>query len=233
MKTKKKVCKGNYRTNHYKGCGQEVYPERYGLCLSCLREWAYSTGEGQEWIKKQVIPQAKKDVARREREETKQKKVDLMSIDKYRAEYVQPIFNEIARLIDHEQPCIATGNFGKMSGGHYHSVGSNRTTALNLHNIHIQSFQSNGPKGGDNIKYREGLKTTYGSEYLEYIESMPQTRPVKLYKDDLMVLKSKASKIRNRLKKNPIKLPPKARIRMRENINQELGIYEPIKINQL
>lgn len=232
-KKKKKACKGNFRSNYFEGCGEFRYIEKYGLCLSCLREWAHSTGEGQEYIRKNLIPQAKKDVQKKQRKETAQKKVDLLSADAYRAKYVQSIFNEIARLIDHEQPCIATGNYGKMAGGHYHSVGSNRTTALHLHNIHIQSFQSNGPKGGDNIKYREGLKTIYGQDYMDYVESLVQIPPIKLLKDDLIVLKGKASKIRNRLKKNPVRLPPKARIRMRESINQELGIYEPININQL
>lgn len=230
IKPKKKPCKGNYRVDHFPGCGELTYAFKYGLCKACFSEWCYSTGEGQEYIRKTVIPKAKKDVAQKEKAETQKAKMDLLSPDKYRAEYVQKIFNEIARLIDHEQPCIATGNYGKMAGGHYHSVGSNRTTALHLHNIHIQSFHSNGPNGGDNIRYREGLRKIYGQEYLEYVESLKQLPPIKLNKDDLMVLKSKASKIRNRLKKNPIKLPPKARIKLRENINQELGIYPEMEL---
>src|SRR5690606_36402717 len=101
----------------------------------------------------------------------------------------------------------------------------NRTICLHLDNIHIQSFHSNNWKGGDNLKYREGLINTYGIEYFEKVEALAQIPPIKLTKEDLIEIKSNATAIRNRLKKNPIKLPPMARIRMREKINQELGIY--------
>ena len=50
---------------------------------------------------------------------TKQKKqeskVKILSADGYRKAYIQPKINEIARLIDFGQPCIATGaTKGKM-----------------------------------------------------------------------------------------------------------------------
>lgn len=228
MENKKKTCKGNYRSNYFNGCGELRYIEKYGLCLSCYREWCYSTGEGNAHLKKHIIPKAKKEVALKEKAETKKAKVDLMSNDQYRQKYVQPIINEIARLIDYGQPCIASGTYGKMAGGHYIAVGANRTTALNLHNIHIQSFHSNGPKGGDNLRYRQGIIETYGQDYLDKMNSLHMIDPLKLTKEDLKRVKKIAGKIRNDLKKNPVKLPPKARIRLRENINQKIGIYEPV-----
>jgi hypothetical protein len=36
-----------------------------------------------------------------------------MSPDKYRAQHLQPIINEIAGIIDFGQSCIANGDFGK------------------------------------------------------------------------------------------------------------------------
>ena len=163
------------------------------------------------------------------KKERTQKTDELMSVDQYRSKYVQPIINEIARLIDYCQPCIATGLMsGKMSGGHYFSVGSNRTICLNLHNIHVQSFHSNSAMGGDNIRYRQGIINTYGNEYMKLIESLKRTDPVKLTKDDLKQIKAKASEIRNTLKKNLKIRTPVERMKIRELINEQIGIYESL-----
>ena len=163
------------------------------------------------------------------KKERKQKTIDLMSCDEYRSKYVQPIINEIARLIDYGQPCIATGKYeGKMNGGHYHAVGSNRTLALNLHNIHIQSFESNHFKSGDNLLYKEGLIKTYGLDYFERVESLKQIKPIKLTKDQLIEVKRTASEIRNMLKSELYPKLQYERIFLREYYNSLLGIYESI-----
>ncbi len=74
---------------------------------------------------------------------------------------------------------MATGNFeGKMAGGHYTSVGSNRTICLNIHNIFIQSFASNSWNGGDDKRYREGLINTFGEDYLDFVESLKRHKPL-------------------------------------------------------
>ena len=164
------------------------------------------------------------------KKERKQKTIELMSCDEYRSKYVQPIINEIARLIDYGQPCIATGKYeGKMNGGHYHAVGSNRTLALNLHNIHIQSFESNHFKSGDNLLYKEGLIKTYGLDYFERVEALKQVKPIKLTKEQLVEVKKLATEVRNKLKKEySIIRTPDNRIHIREIVNHYLGIYESI-----
>lgn len=153
--------------------------------------------------------------------------ISLMSSDKYRAKVLQPVINEIARLIDYNQPCIATGNFqGKMSGGHFISVGSNRTVCLNLHNIFIQSFESNSWKGGDNLKYRWGIKNTFGTEYLDFMEGLQRCPKISLSKDDMIDIYKKACEIRNKLKKSPKVYNKNQRIELRNQVNLELGIYQ-------
>jgi len=177
-----------------------------------------------------AMTKVKCNIVKEKLKEKKEKTIDLMSCDEYRSKYVQPIINEITRLIDYGQPCIATGKYnGKMNGGHYHAVGSNRTLALNLHNIHIQSFESNHFKSGDNLLYKEGLIKTYGLDYFERIEALKQTKPIKLTKSELIEIKKIASEIRNELKKNQYQsYPPEKRIEMREYINQRIGIYESL-----
>lgn len=152
--------------------------------------------------------------------------IELMSADEYRAKNVQPIINEIVRLIDKEQTCIATGNKGKMSAGHYHSTGSNRTLTLNLHNIHRQSYSSNSCKAGDHINYRHGLIKEYGENYADFVDMhLLQCRPIHLSKADLMEIKANAQQIRNDLKKINKIYSAQERIDKRNEINALLNVY--------
>jgi hypothetical protein len=218
MSNKPKLCKWTLEK-----CDEERvnYPGK-----SILSPYCHSHLISATLIKVRSTKELNKTI-RAKNKENKEKTIELLTTDRYRKKYVQPIFNEIARLIDYNQPCIATGNYkGKMAGGHYHSVGSNRTICLNLHNIHIQSFQSNGPKGGDNIKYREGIIKTYGLHYLEQIEALSLIKPIKLDKSDLMDIKIHASAIKKQLKKELRVRTPDERINLREVINNQIGIYK-------
>jgi len=168
---------------------------------------------------------AEKESKKKSVEEKKRMTIDLMSDDKYRSSVLQPVINEIARLIDFGQPCIATENYGKQNGGHYTSVGANRTICLNLHNIHIQSFESNHWKSGDTLRYQGGIIKVYGEDYLEYMNSLGKHPPIQLRKHEMIELYSKACQIRNKLRKNEKLRSPKERIELRNQINLELGIY--------
>lgn len=228
MEAKEKKCKGTGKAIGY-GCGKLTLWRRYGLCRRCFADWLYNSAAGKESLLKLTIRAKKKTEKEKKKElkkEKRQKKIELMGVDKYRAEILQPIINEIARLIDYQCPCIASGLYeGKQSGGHYHSVGSNRTIALNLHNIHVQSFYSNCARGGDNIRYRNGLIRTYGQEYMDMVESLSKISSIHLTKQELIEIKKKASAIRLELKANLKYRTPKERIQLREKINKKLGIY--------
>jgi len=126
--------------------------------IDCKTQYAMSVVEKQRKSKRT-------EEKRTTSEQKKKMTVELMSDDKYRSSVLQPVINEIARLVDFGQPCIATENYGKENGGHYISVGANRTICLNLHNIHIQSFESNHWKSGDTLKYQVGIIRVYGEEY--------------------------------------------------------------------
>lgn len=209
---KPKICK-------FEGCEKEVtrFPNSYIWQKFCL-----------DHAIKGVLSNVRKESVKKARSEKIQKTADLMSVDQYRAKFVQPIINEIARLIDFEQPCIATGLKGKMSGGHYWSVGSNRTVCLNLHNIHVQSFHSNSVLSGDMVRYRAGIIKTYGITYMYLIESLKTLKPIKISKSEMIDIKNKALAIRNELKKDLKILTPEERIKLREFVNNKLGIYEPL-----
>ena len=230
MKSNPKKCRGTGKALGY-GCGIMSANRKFGLCKeNCFIPWATETKEGKEWLATQTAYKMKKNKEesdRKKRIEDKQKKMDLISPDKYRSKYVQPVINKIARQIDYGNPCIATGNFeGKMAGGHYTSVGSNRTICLNLHNIFIQSFQSNNWKGGDNLNYRDNLINLFSQKYLDFIEGLRRHRPIKLTKQELVEIRKKAMKISNELSKNLRIRSSKERVELRNEVNLRLGIYD-------
>lgn len=220
-----KVCKGINKAKGFGGCGELSDNRKYGLCPNCFKKWIYSTPEGGEWLQKNIIPRAKKKVARERKKRDKQAKIDLLSGSAFRSKFLQPKINLIARLIDFGQPCIATKTFGQMHGGHYLSVGSNLTTALNLHNIHVQSAHSNKWKAGDPIKYREGIIEIYGKKYMEFMDGLKATPALRLSKPELEELYTTASYIALELNKTKRARLPKERILLRNEINKTLGIY--------
>jgi hypothetical protein len=188
--------------------------------IDCKTQYAMSV------VEKQKIATDKKKKSD-DRKYKIDKNIELMSPDKYRAKILQPAINEIARLIDFGQACIATGSFeGKMAGGHFIAVAANRTICLNLHNIFIQSFHSNSWKGGDNLRYREGIRNTFGQEYLDFMEGLQRHPKIGLSKNDMIEVYENACKIRLKLRKNEKLRSPKERIELRNQINLELGIYQ-------
>jgi len=181
--------------------------------MHCAIEFAKKKSQDDQ------IKQAKRDKSKH--------KVDEMSVDKYRSTYIQPLINLLARIIDKGQPCIASKvTKGKMAGGHYHAVGHNRTLALNLHNVHIQSYHSNGPQGGQHIKYRHGLIDVYGDQYTNFVDMyIMQCPPLHLTKEDLVNVKPILQKMVNHYKKLDKEYTPLERIELRNKLNIELRIY--------
>ena len=221
-----KECNGNYRTDYFEGCKTTKDNKRtYGLCPKCLYLWSSNTNKGREWFEKNKII-TKRKIESQNKKDTEKKIRDTLSKNAYWSKYTQPVFNEIARLIDWEQPCIVRGSTGvKMDGGHYISVNSNKTISLNLHNIHQQSNDSNKYEGGC-PQYRMGIVKMYGDEYAEFMDSLNSCPLIKLSRDEIEILTGIARSIRNDLKKNKKKITdPVGRILLRNKINLQLGIY--------
>ena len=140
---------------------------------------------------------------------------------------LQGHINAIARHIDYGQPCIATGSYeGKQNGGHYISVGSNKTIRYCLHNVHLQSEHSNTWKSGDTLRYQQGIIKRYGKDYLDFMDNLQSCQPIKLNRKEIFELITKAAKIRKSLENNLMVRTPQQRIQLRNEINLELGIYK-------
>ena len=222
----KKNCKGKGLAKG-NGCGslEFIKPLNKGLCSSCWKEWLLSSENGKEYLQKVSIKA--KAIIKHDAKQAKTKGLrKLMSVDAYRAKVLQPVINEIARLIDFGQPCIASGRTkGKMAGGHRKSIGTNRGIALNVHNIHIQSFESNSFRGGDERAYDAGINREYGNEYLDFLISL-ENYTAKFSKSELEESYKKACEFRNKLKKDKKVLSPKDRINKRNEANEFIGLYD-------
>ena len=140
-------------------------------------------------------------------------------------EKVQLKLQEIARLIDIGLPCLATRRTGQMHGGHVYAKGGNRSMALNLHNIHRQSAQSNHFQNDDGLM-REGLEREYGKEYATFVSELRRTPQLHYSQDQWKEFYKKACLIATSLKKeNRFSCSSSVRIYKRNEINEAIGIY--------
>ena len=227
---KNKKCRGTGKAKNW-GCGKMVpaNTRHYGLCLECKKKWIFSTPEGQAFLEK-ITLRSKRNVEkeikqeqRKKKEETKRK---IATINEVRKK-LQVKVNALVRLIDNGNPCIASGNLreGMMDAGHYISVGANLTISLNLHNIHVQHRESNSYRGGDTIRYREGIVKVYGKDYLNFMEGL-QSCKKRLDKEELYSAILKANEAIRELKsRNLYLLTPKERITLRNRLNAYLDLY--------
>lgn len=173
MKPKKKICKGNYRSEKGFGCGELKYLHKYNLCLSCFRKWLYSTESGQKHLKKQVIPQAKKDVKRKDKKLIKELKQKLKTHKDYLSD-LQKVFNKWIRLRDQNEPCISCGTKSQniqYAAGHYYPMGNYSFLRFHEWNVHKQcNKKCNMMMSGNLIEYRKNLVKKIGKENLKWLD---------------------------------------------------------------
>lgn len=159
----------------------------------------------------------------------KEKKVIKESL-KTKSDYesdLQDEINHIARLIDKETGCISCGGQKSLAGGHYHSVGSNKTIRFHLDNIHLQDFYCNNWKSANTHKYDLGLIERYGNDYWNYIKfDIPKLFPLlKMAKNDYVDKIKTARQIVKELQKADLTYSAKVRLELRKKFNERLGIY--------
>lgn len=138
---------------------------------------------------------------------------------------LQTKLQEVARLIDHGQTCLAKGNHPKqLHGGHIWGKGSHSNIALNLHNIHRQSAQSNHFQSDDRLMH-QGVIREYGQEYYDKLQSLLGFKMPKFTNEEWMEMYRTACSISNDLKRNLQVNDTKTRVELREKFNKMIGIY--------
>ena len=136
---------------------------------------------------------------------------------------IRPKINRIARIIDKDLPCLATGRKGQIHGGHIFSRGAHSNMRFNLHNIHRQSAQSNHWQN-DDFKLREGLKREYGIKYYEFLESMKGCPPLKFTTEEYKELNKSVNEVLKWVQSQEAK-DASERMALRNICNMKLNIY--------
>ena len=153
-------------------------------------------------------------------ERKKAMKLDLGIKKKQSAEPLQKSINQIARILDDLEPCLArpTENHTKFDGGHIFGVGAHPSLRYNLWNIHKQSVKSNRDLGGEQLLMIEGIHIRYGQERMHYVLNLPKKYPTtKLNANE----RKDALKVANQI----IRDLEKGILYTRDQANEMIGIY--------
>jgi hypothetical protein len=157
-------------------------------------------------------------------------KESLKTLGDYKKD-LQIEVNKIVRLIDQECSCLACGvTNAKFDASHFRGVGAWDNLRYNLHNIYSGCAQCNTHKGGNLIKFREGIVTLFGESQINYMDDLNVIYPsIKLNKNELLECTKTAKKIVKELTQlnKSAKLPRSTteRIYLRTKYNGELNIY--------
>lgn len=178
----------------------------------------------------------KKAAERKEKDEWKAKKKELVEKLKTMGDYeadLQTEINAICRLIDEGLNCISCGNNGKPQAGHYHSRGANTTLRFNLNNLHLQCYRCNVELSANITGYNLGLIDWYGKAYQEYVEyELPKEYPLlKWSKNDLILWTAHARAMKKEITKLDRPFNNEDRIFWRNHYNKKIGIYINDSIN--
>ena len=229
-----KKCKGTGNAKGF-GCGVELpYTERnglksykatYGLGIDCrcYSNWLISDDPKAKDRFNSFLASNKKKIESDLKKIEKERKADIVDWKPK----LQVKINFIVRLIDIGLPCLARNYHpGQIHAGHIYARGGNQTIKYNLHNIHRQSAQSNGKQNDDGL-LREGLVNEYGQNYMDFISGLRQTPKLEYMNHEYREFTKHASSIANELKRQGRTFPTtEERIYMRNEINNQLGIYE-------
>lgn len=138
---------------------------------------------------------------------------------------LQGLVNKIARLIDHEQLCLAKQiAIKKCDGGHVYGRGGHSNMRYNLHNIFAQSVHSNYFQSDDHLM-KQGVIREFGVEYSEFVNSLQSTPTPNYTNFEYEAFCSKARLIAKELEKDLRKRSNAERIELRNKYNLQLGIY--------
>lgn len=192
IKPKKKICKGNYRSDYFEGCGELKYIHKYGLCRSCFNNWIVSTEKGKEFLRGQIIPKAKKDVRQKKKAEKKKAKEKLKTLGDYKKE-ARRVFQKYIRERDKDLPCISCGNYSDLvDAGHYFKAETHTGLIFDERNCHSQCRRCNRYLGGNLIEYRKGLVKRKGEDFVKQLEADADELRLKKYtREDYIEIKNK------------------------------------------
>ena len=180
-----------------------------------------------------VVEKNRKEKERTAKKEWSKTKEIYRANTKKKSNYEKDLekeINKLCRLIDAGCSCISCNSKDANEAGHFMSVGSMPKLRYHLFNLWVQCRQCNGPKGSNGTIYRINLRSIYGPEFLNNLDSLVQIGPLNL---SIPELKEKIIEARLLVKEfeaanKMVQLPRNAseRLEMREYVNTRMNIYE-------
>lgn len=240
-----KVCKGTNKAKGY-GCGEELlysernglksYKAKYGLGFGCgcYQKWLISDDPLAKDTFNNLLIKNKKDFQESKKKAWNKKKIEMKRNLETKSELetkLQKEVNTLVRYIDRGHECISSGrplgnDVRKYDAGHLFTTNANPTIRFNLFNIFGQSVHDNQHKSGNELEYFLRLETVFSKELQDFCLKLKQIKAIHLSKDDIrdktMVARSlvKWIKLQDRI------FTKEERIKLRNDFNNELGIYE-------
>ncbi|MFY8248206.1 MAG: recombination protein NinG [Gloeomargaritales cyanobacterium] len=200
-----------------KNCKEKFTPEYNPLQFLCSPRCA--------------IEYNKKAVERKEKDEWKVKKKEMVEKLKTLSDYkagLEKEINAIVRLIDKGHECIS-GGFDNyvVHAGHLYSVGAFPSIRFNLLNIYAQSEHDNYHLHGNCAIYKERIVEIFGKAASDEIENLKVKYP-KLQASVPQI--KEATEIARRIKESLIKMDTyyeiEERISLRIIYNKMIGLYK-------
>jgi hypothetical protein len=147
----------------------------------------------------------RKEKAKVNRIETKQKRESLKTLSQYESE-AKKSFQKFIRLRDKDLPCISCGNPNAKDwcGSHYFPAGIYSGLIFDERNCHRScNTYCNLYLSGNLLNYRIGLINRYGQDFITALENDANTKKdYKYTKDELIALKRKYDDLSKELQKN-------------------------------
>lgn len=196
MEHKAKECKGIGKAKGVKGCNTPSFNRKFGLCPTCLYEWATSNDNGKVWYNKQFIPKVNKVTKQRKKEEDKKSREDLKSISRLIQEARVP-FQKWIRLRDANYSCAACGDVKAeiWHGSHMYKAELYTGLIFDERNVHKCCNKCNVILSGNESAFITGISKRYGQEYVNGLkEDSYLKRTYKFTRQELYDIKKKYQK---------------------------------------
>jgi hypothetical protein len=165
-----------------------------------------------------------------QRQEVKEMAIKLKTLGDYKKE-LQTEINKLVRLIDQDCSCLACGAINtKVDASHFRGVQAWPALRYNLFNIYSGCAQCNTYRGGNLIKFREGILREFGDETMNFIDDLPAIYPsLKLMQHEVIekiqLTRELEKEITNLNKKDKLPRSINYRIELRKKYNSFLAIY--------
>ena len=203
-----------------KNCKKPFQPIN-SLNAACSLTCAVKLAEQKEG--KMILRQA-------QRAEVKEMAIRLKTLGDYKKD-LQVEVNKLVRLIDEGCSCLACGATNtKVDASHFRGVQAWTTLRYHLFNIYSGCAQCNSYRGGNLLKFREGLLREFGDETMNFIDDLPIIYPsLKLMQHEVIEkIQLTREAVKEMAKANKTDKLPRTieqRIELRKKFNTLLHIY--------